>query len=169
MTDWSGFKVLVVDDQRFMINIVIRFLNELGVPVDNVYQAASGTEAIAILNKTKIDIVLCDINMSPGNGLKLLQQIRTRGCNAPAEIPFVFITGHADDQTVKAAIELDASGFIVKPISLNAIRSKVSHALTSRIRPKRRRDYLAVRTSLSRAVRESAAFHGNASPEEEDG
>lgn len=160
--DWGNLKVLVADDQRFMINIVIRVLKELGVQVDHIHQATSGTDAVAVLGKNPVDIVLCDINMGPGNGLKLLQRIRTGSTHAPAETPLVFITGHSDEQTVRAAIGLDANGFIIKPISINSLRAKVSHALAARPQSKDPRRYASVPTSLSRSVQESAALNGNA-------
>ena len=160
--DWGNLKVLVADDQRFMINIVIRVLKELGVQVDHIHQATSGTDAVAVLGKNQVDIVLCDINMGPGNGLKLLQRIRTGSTHAPAETPLVFITGHSDEQTVRAAIGLDASGFIIKPISINSLRAKISHALADRPQTKDPRHYASVPTSLSRSVQESAALNGNA-------
>jgi len=157
---WSNLKVLVADDQRFMLNVLVRIMKGIGIPVDNIHLASNGNDAIDILRKNQIDIAICDINMGPGNGLKLLKTIRMDSSEGLADLPIIFITGHSDQATVRTALQLDVNGFIIKPVSADALSAKISHALNNRITLKAASAYAEVDVSLSAAIREHAALHG---------
>lgn len=157
---WKNLKVLAADDQRFMLNVLVRIMKGMGIPVDNIHLASNGDEAIDILRKSHVDIVVCDINMGPGNGLKLLKTIRMDRSEGLGDLPLILITGHSDQATVRTALQLDVNGFIIKPVSADALSAKISHALNDRITLKAASAYAKVDVSLSAAIREHAALHG---------
>lgn len=159
-TNWQALKVLIADDQRFMLNILTRILRDLGVAPGNIHQASNGTAAAEVLARTAIHIAVCDIAMGPGNGLALLKSIRMGDTGAPPDLPFIFITGHSDSATVRAALRLDASGFIIKPVAPRDLQAKIVHALASPPSASSPKDYSGIPVSLSRAILDHAAIHG---------
>ena len=59
--------------------------------------------------------MLCDVQMTPMNGMDLLKELRCGHTMNPSNLPFVFLSGHADRSNVVLASQLHADGFVVKP------------------------------------------------------
>src|SRR5256885_3227902 len=111
--DWQHLKILIADDQRFILSLMFHMLKELGVKSENIHQAANGEDALHVLRSLPVDLAICDVNMGPRNGLHLLKQIRTGQATVPPNLPFIFLTAHSDAATVGLAAELDTTGFII--------------------------------------------------------
>ncbi|PLX73759.1 MAG: hybrid sensor histidine kinase/response regulator [Desulfuromonas sp.] len=116
----EGPGVLVVDDEA-----VIRDLCTRALKAFTVFDAANGEEALSILEKEEIDIVLTDIMMPHTNGLDLLQEIKRREPNKAV----VVMTGYADKDIILKALKADADDFITKPINLLQLRTVIDKVL----------------------------------------
>jgi YesN/AraC family two-component response regulator len=98
-----------------------------------VTRATSGSEAFAIIlrNDRVIDVILCDYSMSYGNGLQLLQAVRMGKMNyLRPDSCFILLTGSGEMDVVKTAGELDVSGYIVKPATVDKLGSAILKART---------------------------------------
>lgn len=113
--DYDKLRVLVVDDQMLVRSLIVRTLRELGVAEDNVYQAVDGATAKRALDAKTVDIVLCDLQMEPINGMDLLKEIRCGMTLNASTLPFVFLSGHAEREVILLAARLHADGFVIKP------------------------------------------------------
>lgn len=116
--DFSRHHFLIVDDKQFVRNLIHGVL--LQHHAGSIKHANHGEGAIKVLSETRggVDCVLCDWNMEPVNGLELLRKIRTeRVVNAPPDLRFIMMTGYGEVAVVKAAMELDVCGYLVKPAS----------------------------------------------------
>jgi two-component system, OmpR family, response regulator len=158
--DWTQLKVLIADDQRFILGILFHILKELGVKSENIHQATNGDEAEKMLAALPVDVAMCDINMGPGNGLLLLRNIRTGLAQVPTDLPFIFLTGHSDVATVQVARALDANGFLVKPVTKKQFQEKIDGVLTNRKPLPPGKNYAAVIVELSDSVKAAAAMDG---------
>jgi two-component system, OmpR family, response regulator len=159
--DWPQLRILIADDQRFILSLMFHMLKELGVRSENIHQGANGEEAMQVLRSLPLDLAICDVNMGPQNGLHLLKQIRTGQATVPATLPFIFLTAHSDAATVRLAAELDANGFLVKPVAKKDLRAKIEGVMGSK-RPKNtNKNYDTVNVELSEAVKASAAMDGH--------
>lgn len=100
-------KILVVDDEvDFTEMMKIRLeANNYEVIIAN-----NGKEVIEIFKKDKPDAILLDIMMPEVDGITVLKQIRAQD----AKIPVFMITAFSNEERVKLAGKLNASGFIVK-------------------------------------------------------
>ncbi len=139
----GGREVLIVDDEPFSRAIIHAILRELGVGF--IHQARNGADAAEMLSvQGTIDCVVSDFNMPVVNGLQLLKGIRTgfRGLN-PAT-PMVLLTGNADTALVGAAMALDVNGFIVKPASQLAMKTRLEAVFAEPFQPRDRAVYAAV-------------------------
>lgn len=135
---------LIVEDETFTRHILARFL--LNSPGCEIHQAANGLEAVQKLSEVgpAIDCVISDINMSPMNGLQLLQAIRSGQTRAKRDVPVVLLTGHSDRRFLQTALELDVSAFVVKPASRQSLTSRVARVLGAPPTTKDSREYFLV-------------------------
>lgn len=122
----EGHKVLVVDDNQDIRDLVLHILNADGF---HTFAAANAIEAMGILNSNSIDLVLLDVMMPGKSGLELLSDIRTGSNKKIHEIPVVMITALSSIDDIDQALALGADSYIVKPFRGNLIREKVRSIL----------------------------------------
>ncbi|MBF0561110.1 MAG: response regulator [Alphaproteobacteria bacterium] len=125
--DFSRFKAMVIDDQAFIRRVVAGMLRQIGFRA--VEEACDGADGLKLNNILKPDVIICDIEMEPIDGLAFLQTIRT-GKDVPnRNVPVVFLTSHAESEIVRQARGLHVNSFVVKPPSLAAITDHVAFVL----------------------------------------
>lgn len=110
-----GKNVLLVDDSSTMRKIIGRSLRQAGIDFDNIFEAADGIEALEVLEKEKVDIVLSDINMPNMDGITFLKEKSTR--EAIKDIPVLMISTETGDDIIGEAKALGALGAIKKPFT----------------------------------------------------
>lgn len=113
---------LVVDDSPVERIAGKAMLEKLGFAV---FTAASGEEALPVLNARQLDLVLCDISMPGMGGLQLLETSRTQS-NPP---PFVISTSHDDAEHAVASMQSGAYAYLTKPLRFDALRDTVAEVL----------------------------------------
>ncbi|KIH76360.1 histidine kinase [Geoalkalibacter ferrihydriticus DSM 17813] len=118
--EMQGRTVLVVDDEA-----IIRELCAKVIKNHRILEAASGEEALEILGREAIDVVLTDVMMPVMDGLDLLKKIKEED---PAQ-PVVIMTGFADKDVILRALKADADDFISKPINLLQLRTTIDRVL----------------------------------------
>ena len=124
--DTTAPRVLAVDDEERALRLVSRVLGGGGVAC---VTAGSASEALALLRAdAAIDVVLSDIYMPTTGGLEFLAQIRQEFRERPW-LQLLLITGQASVETAVAAMRLDASDYLLKPVDPGALRDSVRHAL----------------------------------------
>ncbi|MGA7105052.1 MAG: response regulator [Candidatus Deferrimicrobiaceae bacterium] len=113
--------LLVVDDEQDIRDASERILSRIGYQVQ---KASRGDEALDILNKNSIDIVLLDLKMPGMDGMEVLARIRERS----TEIQVIVITGYATVETAIEAMKQGAYDFIPKPFEPDQLRIVVNRA-----------------------------------------
>jgi two-component system chemotaxis response regulator CheY len=119
----EGLRTLIVDDSSVMRKIVARALQQGGVCLAQILEAGNGAEALEILRREKVDLVLSDINMPVMDGLEFVRQLRTVE-NAHG-IPVVMITTEGSESHVMEAISCGARGYIRKPFTPDQMKQHV--------------------------------------------
>lgn len=119
----SEISALIVDDSSVMRKIVERALRQAGLSLVKVHEAASGVEALEVLRKEKVELILSDINMPNMDGLEFLRQLRAEDL-AP-EVPVVMITTESSEEHVKEALLAGAQGYIRKPFTPEQVKERV--------------------------------------------
>jgi putative two-component system response regulator len=118
---------LVVDDERAVRELIAGILDRSGYrPVI----AASGEEAIRCVEDGEFAVVLTDINM-PGSisGLELIEELHSRR----PSLPIILVTGSAQEENLREALDRGAAGFIRKPFKAAELRDRVA-AVQDRMR-----------------------------------
>ena len=118
--------ILYVDDERDALQAVSMGLEERGYTI---LTAASGEEALKLLNTNNPDIIITDLKMAPMNGFELFQEIKKE--ERLQKIPFFFLTAVNDPLAQKYGQVLGVDAYITKPVDLDdledAIRNRLSY------------------------------------------
>ena len=123
--DFSRLAIMIVDDNRMMRTLLEQLLHSFGV--GHIIRAANGEDALHILNREFVDIIITDWMMAPLDGLDLVRGIRT-GKNSPNRlVPVLMITGLSEMWRVAAARDVGVNGFVVKPLTGEALLSRIVH------------------------------------------
>jgi len=104
----NSITILVVDDELMMRNLLEKILMRDGY---NIITAENGQDALEVLQRDKIDIVISDMKMPEMNGFDLLKIIKKEY----PRIGMIMMTAYGDTYTVKDALLLGADEYITKP------------------------------------------------------
>lgn len=121
--------ILIVDDEKYVLDGIIQGVNWDRLPFENRYFAKSTFEAREILNQVPIHVLLCDIEMPQESGLDLLAWIREQEMDLQA----VFLTGYAEFDYAKRAIQLGSFDYYLKPVDyekLTDVLARVAEKVT---------------------------------------
>ena len=123
-------KVLVVDDQPEIRNVLEEALTQLG---HSVHTAESGKSALRHLRDEHFEVVLLDVTMPGIDGIEVLRTIRGNG----SDTKVVMMTGYGTVESAVLAIKLGAHDFLQKPLILHEVDRVLRDAAHPRRRPRR--------------------------------
>lgn len=115
-------KILLVDDEVDFIDLLKMRLEAGGY---DVITSNNGKDALDRFKKDKPDAILLDIMMPELDGLSVLKQIRAQD----AALPVFIVTAFSNEERVKAASKLNATGFIVKTQDLSKEVKNMTEAI----------------------------------------
>lgn len=123
--DFASLSLLLAEDEPFARRLTLATLQRIGIR--NVVVVENGTEALNAIAAARapFHLILSDWNMPGMNGLELLRLVREEHMH----MPFLMLTGHADQELVMAARAARVNGYIVKPFSTEQLRSKIAVTL----------------------------------------
>ncbi|MDO9583485.1 MAG: HDOD domain-containing protein [Desulfomicrobium sp.] len=117
-----GHRILVVDDEQHIRDILSETLRDAGYTVET---APNGEEGVLKLRSGSFDLILLDIRMPIHSGLDVLKLLRRNGGGPPV----VIITGLASSEEMEEALRLGAAKCIRKPFHLKTLLSDISGIL----------------------------------------
>ena len=115
-------RVLVVDDEENIRQILKEYLNEFGYEVAC---AVNGQEALQIYKNGHFDVILSDLVMRPVDGLELLGEVK----KVDPDAIFIMITGYPSIESALEAVKKGAKDYITKPFNIDEIRLKMERVL----------------------------------------
>ncbi len=104
-------RIMVVDDMSTSRGLITQALEAFGIR--NVSTAENGEDALQILAKAPVHMVISDYNMPNMDGLHLLQKLR--GTDKTKGVGFILITGRAEQQIIDYGRKLGMNNFLKKP------------------------------------------------------
>ncbi len=121
VSDYSGKRVLVVEDNELNREIATALLETTGLSVDT---ACDGMEAVDIMYRSdedRYDLIFMDIQMPRMDGYTATHEIRTLASNRKANIPIVAMTANAFEEDRIRSLEAGMNAHISKPVSIGEI------------------------------------------------
>ena len=113
--------VLVVDDEPYFLELFTNRFSRRGL---NVLQAGGGDEALDVLDKEKVDVVVLDVLMPGMNGIETLKEIKKHH-------PFlevIMLTGHGSVDMGLKGMRHGAYDYVMKPFKIDDLLSRIQRA-----------------------------------------
>ncbi|MGA1861746.1 response regulator [Deferribacter thermophilus] len=113
--------IITVDDSSTMRRIIKNTLMKIGF--NNILEASNGVEALDVIAKNKVDLIITDWNMPEMDGLTFVKSIRSN----PEfnEIPILMVTTEAAKEDILMALKSGVNNYIVKPFTPDTLKEKV--------------------------------------------
>ncbi|MGN9166772.1 response regulator [Paenibacillus polymyxa] len=149
-------QILLVDDESYVTESLAATIPWESLGIERVHQAASALAAVDVLEAHDIDILVTDIRMPGMTGLELIVEVNERW----PHIRSLLLTGYADFEYAKKALQLKAFDYILKPVDDDEFIKCVSAAMDSlkeeweafdkvhQLQYSRRNDFGVLRTHL---------------------
>lgn len=128
--DLESLRVLIVDDSANARHFIRHVLGNLGI--EEFIEAASGTEAVAILSDTMVDLVITDYNMPEMDGRALVEHIRQQSWQS--SVPILMVTSESNMSRLAAVEQAGVSAICDKPFEPQMIKRLIEQALQGRER-----------------------------------
>ncbi|MEA1918471.1 MAG: diguanylate cyclase [Campylobacterota bacterium] len=112
MRENSDFKILIVDDERFNIEVVVGFLEMQGYQLA---YATNGVDALKAAFAKKFDLILLDINMPKMNGFEVCERLKKE--TTTKEVPIIFLSALNDIESITRAFKIGAVDYLSKPFN----------------------------------------------------
>lgn len=114
-------KILVVDDEPNIREVVVRYLRRDG---HTVIQAADGEEALELYRRTRPDLVVLDLMLPKISGLEVCRRLGTEG-----RVPLIMLTARGEEEDRIVGLSLGADDYVVKPFSPRELAARVEAVL----------------------------------------
>src|ERR1051326_3778807 len=119
-------KILIVDDERSIRELLDIFLKKEGYSVTS---TSNATEGLAYVKANEFDLIISDIKMAGMSGIQLLRELRTTGFSGQ----FILLTAFASAETAIQALKMGAFDYILKTENfMEELKLVVHNALESR-------------------------------------
>lgn len=113
--------IITVDDSSTMRRIIKNTLMKIGF--SNILEAGHGIEALEVLAKNKVDLIITDWNMPEMDGLTFVKALRAK--SEYKEIPILMVTTEAAKEDILTALRSGVNNYIVKPFTPETLQEKV--------------------------------------------
>jgi two-component system, chemotaxis family, chemotaxis protein CheY len=123
----TAVDVLIVDDSPAMRRLLRRTLGMCRFELGRIVEAADGQEALDILQKITVGLLLLDVNMPRIDGVTLLKLLQRRDDGAMT--PAVIVSTDGSRERIDAAIAAGAKGYVCKPFRPEELERAVTQAL----------------------------------------
>ena len=122
-----AFDVLLVDDSATVRAVIVKTLALAGIPVNNLYHAANGKEALETLADHGVDLIFSDINMPVMGGVEMIEKIsRDERLRA---VPLVVITTEGNTTRIDDLKEKGVKAYLRKPFTPESLREVVNDVM----------------------------------------
>lgn len=111
-------RILVVDDDRAILKLIGRVLQDESYAVD---LAASGEEARTLALVNEYDGIILDLQLGDRHGFEILQELRRSGRRTPV----LLYSGLSDSESIVRGLDAGADDYVVKPVSNEELRARV--------------------------------------------
>jgi two-component system OmpR family response regulator len=156
MTDEPNARILVVDDEQMLLDMVTDALTFAGYSVTAV---GDGLAALSSVRNERPDLVILDVNMPEPDGFQVARSLRS----TYPDLPVLFLTARSEIEDLRTGFESGGDDYLTKPFRLEELRLRVG-ALLRRVGPKQRSNMLTcadltLNDSEHRVMRDGDEIH----------
>ncbi len=122
MTDAPKARILVVDDEQMLLDMVSDALSFAGY---DVVVATDGLAALSTVRDHRPDLVILDVNMPEADGFHVARNLRS----TDPELPILFLTARSDIEDKRTGFEAGGDDYLTKPFRLEELRLRIEALL----------------------------------------
>lgn len=122
-----AYNILIVDDSETVRAVLKKTLKLAEVPIAELYTAANGRDALAVLNENWVDLVITDLNMPEMDGFELVGRMQQEPLLKT--IPVIVVTTEGSEQRIEKLREQGIKGYVRKPFKPEDIRAVVDEVM----------------------------------------
>ena len=124
-----SLRVLIVDDSPAMRAFVRKSLQNCGLPIESIEDAADGVEGLAKVREGRVNLILSDVNMPNMDGEEFVKTLKSD--KDLRDIPVIMVTTDNSTQRVLRLRQLGAHGYLCKPFTTDLMKQKLLSVLGS--------------------------------------
>lgn len=106
------YKVLIVDDEKIIRMGIKNVIPWNSIGINEVYAAASGSEALLLIEKNMPDIMITDIQMTEMTGLQLIEKVKA----IKSDMRIIVLTGYDSFDYARECLRMQVVDFLLKPV-----------------------------------------------------
>ncbi len=129
MASLERLKILIVDDNQYMINVVKTILRCFGAK--DLHEATNAADAITLLKNTAVDLIITDFAMGEVNGCDLTQLIRRVDHKTNRFVAIIMLSAYAERSNIEKAREAGVTEFCAKPVTPSDLYRKICAIVNS--------------------------------------
>jgi two-component system, chemotaxis family, chemotaxis protein CheY len=126
---YPQLRVLIVEDHAFTRLLIKEVLQSLGCQQGNIHEAEDGSAGLKALLEKRADLIICDWQMQPMDGLTFVRTLRDPAKSKNPFVPIIFCTAHTDLDLIQRARDTGVTEVMTKPITVKAIEGKIKAIL----------------------------------------
>lgn len=119
--------ILIVDDSPILRKVISKVVKMCGIEDERIHEAGNGREALEVLDKVWIDLVLLDLNMPVMNGEEFVQHLRERP--ELADVPVIIVSTESNRGRLQRLSDLGVTESLHKPFEPEELRRLVPRVL----------------------------------------
>ena len=118
-------RIMIIEDDEAMRSLLEDFFEEEGFETDS---ASNGADALRILSKDHLDLIVTDIRMPGLTGLDILPRVR----RLKPETPIIVMTAYGSEDVRRRSLESGATTYLEKPIHLSKLRTLIHEMISAK-------------------------------------
>lgn len=122
-----SLNILIVDDSNVIRSMIERAMRMAGVPIGEMHQARDGAEALNLLGRNWIDLVLADINMPVMDGVTMIETMSTDV--VLSRIPVIVVSTEGSETKMNRLRQYGVRAFVHKPFTPESIRGVIYNVM----------------------------------------
>jgi len=119
-------QVLIVDDEPAILRFLRTSLSAQGYQT---IEAETGAQALTMLARSRVDVVVLDLGLPDLDGLEVLKRLRESG----SSVPVIVLSSRADEPGKVKALDLGADDYVTKPFGMDELLARLRAALRHRL------------------------------------
>jgi DNA-binding NtrC family response regulator len=125
-------RILIVDDEQDLLDTMSKRMRKRGMIV---HASSNGLDALELIQKEPIDVVLLDVRMPQMNGIDVLKRIK----EIDPMMAVVMLTGHASIESAVTGMEYGAFDYLIKPVDFDSLCYMIEDAYQEKLLKEKKR------------------------------
>lgn len=122
-----AYNILIVDDSETVRAVISRTLEMAGVPINKLYEAPNGKEALQVMRDNWIDLVFSDINMPVMTGVEMIEQMQQD--DLLESLPVVVVSTEGSKTRIDNLMKKGVRAYIRKPFTPEKVKEIIDELL----------------------------------------